>query len=154
MMYNVTTYGKNLWLFELQRRMKSLKILFSAFVLVGLISVTSRADLVINYTDGSPSLGWPLPQPQGATQMAMLFTNPTANACTLKIVHAGLLDVPEVLNDTNGDLLFTIYSLNVDGNPDSVLYFESVPNSVFVGGFTKPLNVVSLDISTQALTFP
>jgi len=156
MMYNVTTYGKNLWSFKQLRRMKSLKIFFSALIIVGVFSASSRADVVLNYTDGSPARGWQLPHPQGVTHMAMFFTNQTAVACTLKTVHAGLLDDPDFFNDTTGDLFFTIYKADAAGfpDPDSLLHFESVPNAVFVGGFNQPINVVSLDISSLGLTFP
>ncbi|MGH8015057.1 MAG: Ig-like domain-containing protein, partial [Candidatus Zixiibacteriota bacterium] len=134
--------------------MKSLKIFFSATICMASLSASSSADLVLDYTDGSPVIGWQLPKPQGATNMAMFFTNQTAVACTLKTVHAGLIDDPDFFNDTTGDLFFTIYTADAAGFPDSLLYFESIPNAVFADGFNQPINVVSLDLSAFGLTFP
>ena len=75
--------------------MKSLKIFVSILTMVGSISATSRADLVIGYTDGSPVTAWPLPDPQGVKSMGMRFTNPAATACTLKAVSVLLLNLPK-----------------------------------------------------------
>lgn len=136
--------------------MKSLKILVFSVFLMGLVFAESRADLVLDYTDGSPVIGWQLPHPQGAIHMAMYYTNQTTVACTLKTVHVGLVNDPGLFNDTTGDLFVTIYKANADGFPftDSLLYFKSVPNADFVSGYDQPINVVSLDVSLLGLTFP
>ncbi|HEX2896929.1 MAG TPA: Ig-like domain-containing protein, partial [candidate division Zixibacteria bacterium] len=109
---------------------------------------------VINYTDGSPYLPWLLPQGTGETSiMAMRFTNPNAFPCTLKAVTVGLIDDLNIANDIGGDLLVAIFSVDATGLPVTLIYYDSIPNSEFVSGFSEPLNLVQVDVSAQALVY-
>ncbi len=133
--------------------MKSLKLLIATLILTVTVSSAGNADTVINYADQSPLIGWLLPFPNGETAMAMRFTNANAFDCTLKVVSVGLIDDPLNNEDIGGNLLFAVFSVDSTGTPALLLFGDTVLNSDFINGYTEPLNIVNLDISSQGLIF-